>query len=50
MSRKPLYDDDVKEKLTIRIRGSLIDRLRKVPNYNVKLEELIEKFLDDNCK
>lgn len=50
MGRKPLNEDDLKQNINFRIKRSLIERLRKIPNYNSKVENLIEKFLDDNSK
>jgi hypothetical protein len=45
MGRKRLEENLKKIKLTIRIKKELVDKLRKIDNYNKFIEKLVEKEL-----
>lgn len=47
MGRKQLPQDQRKDKFSLRIRKELIDKLRKIDNYNSLIERLIEDYLRD---
>lgn len=50
MGRKRLPENERKVTLTVRIRKELVDKLRKIDNYNLEIEKLIENFLKEKEK
>lgn len=39
--------EERKEPITIKLKKKLIDRIKRIENYNPKIESLIEKNIDD---
>jgi len=50
LGRKRLPENERKVTLTVGIRKELVDKLRKIDNYNLEIEKLIENFLKEKEK